>query len=79
MVQLPRSHHQSIKNMSDLGRQSVTDKAQAALKPDSEKSTPEHLKDKVVGSVDNAAGKGTSENDKSFVQSASDAIFGEKK
>lgn len=65
--------------MSDLGRQSVTDKAAAAIKPDSEKSTPEHLKDKIVGKTDNAAGHGTSDNDKSFVQSASDAIFGEKK
>lgn len=65
--------------MSDFGRQSVGDKVASAVKPDSEKSTPEHLKDKVVGSVDNAAGKATPEEDKSILQKASDAVFGESK
>jgi hypothetical protein len=65
--------------MSDFGRQSVGDKVSAAVKPDSEKSTPEHLKDKVAGSVDNAAGHGTPEEDKSILQKASDAVFGDSK
>lgn len=65
--------------MSDFGRQSVGDKVSAAVKPDSEKSTPEHLKDKVTGSVDNAAGHGTAEEDKSILQKASDAVFGDSK
>lgn len=65
--------------MSDFGRQSIGDKVSAAVKPDSEKSTPEHVKDAIAGKVDNAAGHGTSQNDKSVLQQASDAVFGDKK
>lgn len=65
--------------MSDFGRQSVGDKVANAVKPDSEKSTPEHLKDKITGTVDNAAGKATPEEDKSILQKASDAVFGDSK
>ncbi|CAK7904601.1 hypothetical protein CAAN1_13S00606 [[Candida] anglica] len=65
--------------MSDAGRQSLGDKVSAAVKPDSEKSTPEHIKDSVVGSVDNAAGHATTDNNKSILQQASDAVFGESK
>lgn len=65
--------------MSDLGRKDISDKVSSAVKPDSQKSTPEQFKDKVTDKVDNAAGHATSDNDKSFVQQASDAIFGEKK
>ncbi|KZV79583.1 hypothetical protein EXIGLDRAFT_631691 [Exidia glandulosa HHB12029] len=39
--------------MSDTGRQSLTDKASAALKPDSQKTTTEHFGDKLSGKTDN--------------------------
>ena len=54
--------------MSDLGRKDIGDKIESKLTPDSQKSTPEQFKDKVTDSLDSAAGKATSENDKSFVQ-----------
>lgn len=41
--------------MSDTARQGFTDKASAALKPDSEKSTTEHIGDKFKGKADSAA------------------------
>ncbi|KAI3404367.1 hypothetical protein KGF56_002888 [Candida oxycetoniae] len=62
--------------MSDLGRKDIGDKIESAIKPDSEKSTGEHLKDTVTGKADNLAGKGQSDNDKSWTQKASDAVFG---
>lgn len=65
--------------MSDLGRQSIGDKVSAAVKPDSEKSTPEHVKDTIVGKADDAAGKATRDEDKTLLQKASDAVFGESK
>jgi len=42
-------------NMSQAGRQSFTDKAGSALKPDSQKSTTEHIGDKFKGNMDSAA------------------------
>lgn len=71
------THHYS--NMSDLGRKDISDKIESAVKPNSEKSTPEHFSDKVTDKLDNAIGDNTSNKDKSFVQQASDAIFGDKK
>jgi hypothetical protein len=41
--------------MSDASRQSFTDKAGAALKPDSQKSTLEQAGDFVKGKSDNVA------------------------
>ncbi|CAD1808550.1 unnamed protein product [Candida parapsilosis] len=64
--------------MSDLGRKDLGDKVESKVKPDSQKSTFEQAKDKVTDAVDSLAGKGTSENDKSATQSASDAVFGDK-
>ncbi|CCG20980.1 Wh11 protein [Candida orthopsilosis Co 90-125] len=64
--------------MSDLGRKDISDKVESKVKPDSQKSTFEQAKDKVTDAVDSLAGKGTSENDKSATQSASDAVFGSK-
>lgn len=64
--------------MSDLGRKDISDKVESKVKPDSQKSTFEQAKDKVTDAVDSLAGKGTSENDKSATQSASDAVFGDK-
>ncbi|EMG50756.1 WHS11 White colony protein WHS11 [Candida maltosa Xu316] len=65
--------------MSDFGRKDIGDKLESTLKPDSQKTTAEQAKDKVTDALDGAAGKATSENDKSFVQKASDAVFGDSK
>ncbi|KAF6054835.1 Heat shock protein 9/12 family protein [Candida parapsilosis] len=59
-------------------RKDLGDKVESKVKPDSQKSTFEQAKDKVTDAVDSLAGKGTSENDKSATQSASDAVFGDK-
>lgn len=42
--------------MSDTGRQSFTDKAGSAMKPDSQKGTFEQATDKIKGTMDSAAG-----------------------
>ncbi|RCK67306.1 White colony protein WHS11 [Candida viswanathii] len=63
--------------MSDFGRKDIGDKVESKLTPDSQKSTPQQFTDKATDAVDSALGKSTSENDKSFVQKASDAIFGD--
>ncbi|KAJ8137567.1 hypothetical protein OY671_009220 [Metschnikowia pulcherrima] len=60
-------------------QKSVGDKIESAVKPDSQKGTGELLKDKVTDNVDNAVGDNTRSGDKSFLQQASDAVFGEKK
>lgn len=65
--------------MSDLGRKDISDKISSSVKPDNQKSTPELVKDKVTDTVDNAVGDNTRSGDKSFLQQASDAVFGEKK
>ncbi|KAH9942495.1 heat shock protein 9/12-domain-containing protein [Epithele typhae] len=62
--------------MSDTGRQSLTDKATAALKPDSEKSTTEHIGDKFRGNVDSAQSTMQPQNDKSTTQRMGDAVSG---
>ncbi|KAG9002598.1 hypothetical protein FRB94_005855 [Tulasnella sp. JGI-2019a] len=62
--------------MSDTGRESITDKVGAAVKPNSEKSTTEHLSDSVKGKADNVAGSAQPESEKSYVQQASDAVSG---
>lgn len=64
--------------MSDAGRKSIGDKIESAVKPDSQKSTGELVKDKVTDSVDNTIGDNTRKGDKSFIQQASDAVFGKK-
>lgn len=65
--------------MSDTGRKDFTDKVASAVKPDSQKGTFELGKDKVTDKVDNTIGDNTRQGDKSFLQQASDAVFGEKK
>ncbi|KAG8906922.1 hypothetical protein FRB99_005696 [Tulasnella sp. 403] len=61
--------------MSDTGRQSFTDKAGAALKPDSQKSTTEYVGDKFKGNADSAAG--TVQGSKSTTQKAGDTATGD--
>ncbi|KAI0661275.1 heat shock protein 9/12-domain-containing protein [Cubamyces menziesii] len=60
--------------MSDTGRQSLTDKATAALKPDSEKSTTQHFGDKLKGKSDSAASTLQPESEKSTTQRIGDAF-----
>lgn len=65
--------------MSDLGRKDISSKVESTVKPDSQKSTGEHLTDKVTDKTDNLVGGNTDSENKSWTQQASDAIFGEKK
>ncbi|KAH9978711.1 heat shock protein 9/12-domain-containing protein [Lactifluus volemus] len=62
--------------MSDNGRQSLTDKVSAAVKPDSEKSNMEHIGDKLKGAVDSAAEKLQPNSNKSTPQQVSDSLSG---
>ncbi|KAI0256038.1 heat shock protein 9/12-domain-containing protein [Lactifluus subvellereus] len=60
--------------MSDQARQSFTDKATAAVKPDSEKSTIEHIGDKLKGAGDSIASKTQPESHKSTTQQIGDTL-----
>ncbi|KAF7301322.1 hypothetical protein MIND_00697300 [Mycena indigotica] len=60
--------------MSDTGRQSFTDKAGAALKPDSQKTTTEQLGDTVKGTADSLASTLQPNSEKSTSQQAGDAL-----
>ncbi|KAL7424510.1 hypothetical protein Q5752_000194 [Cryptotrichosporon argae] len=64
--------------MSDTGRQSLTDKAGAAIKPDSQKSYLEQGTDMLKGKADSAASTGQPESQKSWTQQAGDAVSGNK-
>ncbi|CAK5277349.1 unnamed protein product [Mycena citricolor] len=63
-------------NMSDTGRQSFTDKAGAALKPDSQKSTTEQLGDHLKGTGDSLGSTLQPQSEKSTAQKAGDALSG---
>ncbi|EJD02935.1 uncharacterized protein FOMMEDRAFT_156295 [Fomitiporia mediterranea MF3/22] len=60
--------------MSDNNRWGITDQAEAKLKPDSEKSTTEHLGDKFKGNADNAASHAQPSSEKSTTQKVSDTF-----
>jgi len=60
--------------MSDNMRQSFGDKAEAKLKPDSEKSTTEHIGDKFKGNADSAASSAQPASEKSTTQKVGDAF-----
>ncbi|KAG9050484.1 hypothetical protein FS837_004978 [Tulasnella sp. UAMH 9824] len=60
--------------MSDIGRQSLSDKAGAALKPDSEKSTTEHMGDKLKGTGDSMASSMQPQSEKSTTQKMGDSV-----
>ncbi|KAJ7685375.1 heat shock protein 9/12-domain-containing protein [Mycena polygramma] len=62
--------------MSDNARQSMTDKAGASLKPDSQKSTTEQLGDHVKGTGDSIASTLQPQGEKSTTQKAGDAVSG---
>ncbi|RPD75319.1 hypothetical protein L226DRAFT_612932 [Lentinus tigrinus ALCF2SS1-7] len=60
--------------MSDTGRQSFTDKASSAMKPDSQKSTTEHIGDMFTGKADSAASSAQPQSQKSTSQKMGDAF-----
>jgi len=60
--------------MSDTGRQSLTDKAGAAMKPDSQKTTTEHMGDKLKGTSDSLMSSMQPNSEKSTTQQAGDAV-----
>ncbi|KAJ7343305.1 heat shock protein 9/12-domain-containing protein [Mycena albidolilacea] len=62
--------------MSDTGRESFTDKAGAALKPDSQKSTTEQVGDHVKGTGDSIASTLQPQSEKSTSQKAGDTFSG---
>ncbi|PCH43393.1 hypothetical protein WOLCODRAFT_121871 [Wolfiporia cocos MD-104 SS10] len=62
--------------MSDTGRQSLSDKAEAKLKPDSEKSTTEHFGDMLKGKSDSAASTAQPQSEKSYSQKIGDTFSG---
>ncbi|EIN11690.1 hypothetical protein PUNSTDRAFT_62830 [Punctularia strigosozonata HHB-11173 SS5] len=62
--------------MSQGGRQSFTDKAGAALKPDSQKSNTEHAGDWTKGKMDSAASTVQPQSEKSGTQKMGDTFSG---
>ncbi|KAJ7601958.1 heat shock protein 9/12-domain-containing protein [Mycena polygramma] len=62
--------------MSDNSRQSRTDKASSALKPDSQKSTTEQMGDSVKGTGDSIASTLQPQSEKSTSQKAGDTLSG---
>ncbi|CAE6508902.1 unnamed protein product [Rhizoctonia solani] len=62
--------------MSEAGRQSLTDKAGAALKPDSQKTTTEQVGDTVKGNLDSAASTLQPNESKSDSQKLGDTLSG---
>ncbi|KIY72109.1 hypothetical protein CYLTODRAFT_344835 [Cylindrobasidium torrendii FP15055 ss-10] len=62
--------------MSDTGRQSFTDKASSAIKPDSQKTTTEQLGDKLKGTGDSVASTLQPQSEKTTSQKAGDAVSG---
>ncbi|CAE6473192.1 unnamed protein product [Rhizoctonia solani] len=62
--------------MSEAGRQSFTDKAGAAIKPDSQKTTTEHIGDTVKGNLDSAASTLQPNESKSDSQKVGDTLSG---
>ncbi|KAJ9114525.1 hypothetical protein QFC20_001398 [Naganishia adeliensis] len=62
--------------MSDVGRQSLGDKATSALKPDSEKSYVEQASDYVKGTLDSVASAVQPQDQKS-VEKVGDAVSGD--
>ncbi|KAF8844290.1 hypothetical protein BDN67DRAFT_922103 [Paxillus ammoniavirescens] len=62
--------------MSDTGRQSLTDKATSAAKPESQKSFTEKVGDTTKGATDSVASTLQPEGEKSSTQKATDTVSG---
>nr|VWO99587.1 Beta-xylanase (EC [Ganoderma boninense] len=60
--------------MSDTGRQSFSNKAESAMKSDSQKSTTEQLGDKAKSAYDSVASTMQPQSEKSTSQKAGDAF-----
>ncbi|KAA1474340.1 hypothetical protein DENSPDRAFT_931588 [Dentipellis sp. KUC8613] len=60
--------------MADAGRQSFTDKASSAMKPDSQKSMTEQASDKAKGMYDSLASSAQPESQKSTGQQVGDSV-----
>ncbi|OCF37619.1 hypothetical protein I317_04345 [Kwoniella heveanensis CBS 569] len=65
--------------MSDVGRESLTDKVTSAAKPDSEKSYVEQATDYVKGTLDSAASVLQPQQEKSTTQKVGDALTGDNR
>ncbi|GHJ84765.1 hypothetical protein NliqN6_1167 [Naganishia liquefaciens] len=63
--------------MSDVGRQSLGDKAASAMKPESEKSYVEQASDAVKGAMDSVASAVQPQESKSTSQKIGDAVSGD--
>ncbi|KAG8935582.1 hypothetical protein FRC02_007510 [Tulasnella sp. 418] len=64
--------------MADTGRQSLSDKAGSALKPDSQKTTTEKMGDSVKGTADSVASTLQPQSEKSGTQKVGDNLSGNK-
>jgi len=62
--------------MSDTGRQSFTDKAEASPKPDSQKTLGEQAGDYVKGTSDSIASTVQPQGEKSTSQKVGDSVSG---
>ncbi|WWD00257.1 hypothetical protein V866_007166 [Kwoniella sp. B9012] len=65
--------------MSDVGRESLTDKVTSAAKPDSEKSYVEQATDFVKGKLDAAASVAQPQEEKTTTQKVGDALTGDNR
>ncbi|KAL4073895.1 hypothetical protein J3A83DRAFT_2638568 [Scleroderma citrinum] len=63
--------------MSDTGRQSTLNKAQATLQPESQKSTTEQFRDKAKDIYESTAAKVQPESEKSTFQKGADTVSGD--
>merc|ERR1712138_75369 len=66
----------NLSTMSDLGRQSFTDKAGSAMKPDSQKGIFEQAGDALKGKSDSAASSMQPQSQKSTTQKLGDTFSG---
>ncbi|KAI0630209.1 heat shock protein 9/12-domain-containing protein [Trametes polyzona] len=62
--------------MADAGRQSFTDKASSAMKPDSQKSMTEQMGDSMKGTADSLASTVQPQSEKSTTQQMGDSLSG---
>ncbi|KAI0355719.1 hypothetical protein OH77DRAFT_1424663 [Trametes cingulata] len=62
--------------MADAGRQSFTDKASSAMKPDSQKSMTEQMGDSLKGTADSVASTMQPQSEKSTTQQMGDSMSG---
>ncbi|RPA87708.1 hypothetical protein BJ508DRAFT_410437 [Ascobolus immersus RN42] len=64
--------------MSDFGRKDLSSQVHDAVKPDSQKTTTEHIGDNLTGAADRVAAAVQPNSEKSNTQAAGDAFRGGK-